>query len=149
MYDVVQYSEMHKAKVAECLRRAFAREPWNEDWSVALALERVENLSCPTISSGWLMIDWDADAVVAGLFGRKTVYVDRYEYFVDELFVDPDYQRKGNGSALMRDVYERLKRMGYFSVVLNTERGCPAEQFYTACGFRRLDRCVFLFNDLG
>ena len=53
---------------------------------------------------------------------------------LDDLFVDPDWMRRGVGLALMRDVVDRARQRGARSVEVTANNHALA--FYTAAGFQ-------------
>lgn len=55
---------------------------------------------------------------------------------IDDLAVDPAYQRRGIGAALVEAAIQRASRRGATHLLVDTTRGDPAaHDFYEACGF--------------
>jgi len=55
---------------------------------------------------------------------------------IDDLAVDPAYQRQGIGAALLEAAIQRTDRRGATHLLVDTSRGNPAvRDFYQACGF--------------
>ena len=56
--------------------------------------------------------------------------------YIVQLYIHPDFQRTGAGSALVKRTCEELKLLGYKRVVLNTlEKNSNARAFYERQGF--------------
>ena len=67
--------------------------------------------------------------------------------FVQDLLVDPEYQRKGIGTALMQRVLERYAHV--YQIQLSTDNTEKTKAFYRSLGFRSLEElgcCAFLKN---
>lgn len=61
--------------------------------------------------------------------------------FIQDLLVYPEYQRKGVGSALLREVLDRYGHVR--QIKLTTDDTPKTIGFYTSMGFRQLDGCTF------
>jgi ribosomal protein S18 acetylase RimI-like enzyme len=76
----------------------------------------------------WGRVAWAGESV-AGFIAASGAHLD-------QLFVDPDHQRAGIGSALLRALLERGQR----PVTLNVfALNAPARAFYERFGFRQTD----------
>lgn len=135
-------------KCALTLMKAFKEEPWNEKWTYEQAYTRIDEIMSARVSRGYVI--YDGDTVVSMLCGRIMTYLNFKELWVDEFSVNPDYQRKGFGSAMMQYVREQLKqeqeKISY--IVLNTEKGYPSEKFYEANGFKTDNSLIFMAADV-
>jgi len=76
--------------------------------------------------------------------GRIMTYLDFKELFIDEFSVHPDYQGQGLGGRLLDYVKGELHKEGIGTMLLNTERGYPAEKFYEKNGFKTDDGLIFM-----
>ncbi|CAL8577765.1 hypothetical protein XPA_003582 [Xanthoria parietina] len=54
---------------------------------------------------------------------------------VEKLLVSPDWRRKGVGRALMKGLEDVAREKGKTLLMLDTETGSPAEQFYPDLGY--------------
>lgn len=145
-YRVMQQEDIKKCALT--LMKAFKEEPWNEKWTYEQAYTRIDEIMSARVSRGYVI--YDGDTVVSMLCGRIMTYLNFKELWVDEFSVNPDYQRKGFGSAMMQYVREQLKqeqeKISY--IVLNTEKGYPSEKFYEANGFKTDNSLIFMAADV-
>lgn len=120
-------------RCAELFAAAFAREPWSEDWNVADATARLDEVYRTPGAYG-LLAEEDGE-----LLGFALGYIERLNreqhFYLKEMAVAPERQREGIGAALMETLCRNLKEMGITVVYLLTLRGSPAETFYRKCGF--------------
>ncbi len=82
--------------------------------------------------SSYVRIAYHQDRIVG--FGRS---VDDGMYYgmVVDLVVDPEYQRKGIGSELLRQLREEMEKKGFYIINLVAARG--REEFYLKQGWKR------------
>ena len=95
------------------------------------------------MSRGYVICD--GDTIVSMCIGRIMTYLDFKELFIDEFSVHPAYQKQGLGGKLLSFAKEALQQEGVFDMVLNTERGYPAVQFYEKNGFKTLEKIVMMY----
>lgn len=76
--------------------------------------------------------------------GSEIVGVLRYNLFwqtipfLDLLYIDEAYRRKGHGKQMMKTWEGDMKRMGYPYVMLSTQEDEDAKYFYEKLGYRRI-----------
>ena len=58
---------------------------------------------------------------------------------VEDLCIDPTRQRKGYGSAMISLLREEARSLGCDCIMLSTQRGYPAHDFYLKNGFTEVD----------
>ena len=71
----------------------------------------------------------DQPQVAAAMLCREKVWWNNSELVMEELFVRPEYQRQGFGTALLRKAEEYVIEKGLAGTTLATNRCAPAPAF--------------------
>lgn len=67
---------------------------------------------------------------------------------ITELYVCPDFRRKGTGRMLVEAMVRQLRSECAAEIRLLTGRAnSPARALYEACGFRQKDECCYKYED--
>ena len=125
----------------------YAQEPWKEEWNYESVRQRISDLTISPISINYIICD-ENGFIVGGLFGRRNIFLEAKELFIDEFFISSKHQRNGYGSKLMNFVGSELKKEGYSCLVLNTERGYPCETFYENNGYKIKESNIFMYKNI-
>lgn len=103
---------------AQLMCSVYSQPPWNEQWQLDRAIKRVTSFLSGVSARGWAMI---VDTEIVGyLFGRMDMAMKGDIFFVNEMFVRPNYQRKGCGSMALIQLGEELKKIGVTRIELHT-----------------------------
>jgi GNAT superfamily N-acetyltransferase len=78
---------------------------------------------------------WEEDGTIQGFSAA-----DPRDGSICALFVDPSYERRGIGRALLPFACEVLKESGHATAILTTEAGTRAERFYRTDGWTEVGR---------
>jgi aminoglycoside 6'-N-acetyltransferase I len=136
---------------AEVLVAVFSRAPWNEDWRVADALVRLEELYRTPGFYG--VVACAGEAMVSPtdreqILGFAMGYTERWKrgrhFYLTEMCVMPHRQRRGVGTVIMRALCRGLAEMDVEAMYLLTLRGSPAEAFYEQCGFNANRKMILM-----
>lgn len=93
---------------AQMLCRVYAEAPYNENWPLERAEKRITSYLSGSNSRGYALI---IDTQIVGyLFGRIIIAAKCSNFYVDDLFVHPNYQRKGCGSMALDALHDELKK---------------------------------------
>lgn len=111
-------SELDINSAATLMCRVYGEPPFNEKWSLDRAKKRIAAFLSGTSTRGYAMII--DTAIVGYLFGRMGMAVNGDIFFVNEMYVDPKYQRKGCGSMALNQLAEELKKENVIRIELHT-----------------------------
>lgn len=127
-------------------RTVFTAPPWNEDWSDEDQLnEYLRDLMGQRTP---LSLGLFENGTLIGLsLGYIKHWYSATEYVIDELCIDPDFQRKGYGTQFVSRIEEFLGNREIHTIFLTTERNVPAYQFYRKLGFTELPEYVGLYRE--
>jgi len=88
--------------------------------------------------------------LVGFVLGEHLPYLDHRHFYIREMCVDPALLGMGIGSKLWNYLEDQVKPIGVTGIILETERGTPAEEkFYRKMGCGESERIVFMYKRLG
>lgn len=132
---------------SELFRKAFAGEPWNDDWSDDVQLKEYIR----EVSGGYNALNYGLfidDKLVAVSMGAVHHWWEGSNYNIEELCVDPDIQGQGIGTKFMSMIEEAIKEKGIAGIFLQTDNDKPSYSFYKKNGFSDLSAHVSLFKKI-
>ena len=100
------------------LCRVYAEPPYNENWPLERAEKRIAAYMSGSNCKGYALIV--ETQVIGFLFGRIIIGAKCSNFYVDEIFVHPNYQRKGCGSMALNALRDELKKDGICKIELHT-----------------------------
>lgn len=124
----------------------FKEAPWNEEWRLNQAVERLMGIYNSPGFYG--LLHEDMDNPVAVILGRSLTFRNWKEFEIMELFVNPAYQGMGIGSELVKQLEFDLKQKGYFKTTLLTARDTQVEEFYVKNGYKTSNRMIYMSHEL-
>ena len=100
-----------------------------------------EFLANPQLGKAWLiLVNQKPAGYVVLTLGFSFEYHGR-EAFIDELYVEPEYRRRGFGRNAMQFVAERAREMGVNAIHLEVDHANdPALELYRHTGYEDHDR---------
>jgi len=129
-------------KCVELFVQVFNAPPWNNKWTNNTAWKYLQEFSDSKQFLGYTL--WDNDIIIGAVFGHLKSWYGGDEIYIDELYISPDYQRKGYGIALMDTVEKFAKENSFSSITLLTGVGSPAFSFYEKIGYKHLEHLAFM-----
>ncbi len=112
--------ESYIEQMADLFKKAFAGEPWNDDWS-----DRTQLLEyVKEISGGYNALNYGIirDGKLAAMtLGMVRHWWEGTNYNIEELCVAPALQGQGIGTRLLKLVSEEIKKKGCHGIFLQTE----------------------------
>ena len=86
----------------------------------------------------------DQFQVAVAMFCREKVWWNNSELVMEELFVRPECQRQGFGTALLQKAEEYVIDKGLAGITLVTNRCAPAPAFYKKNGFAEYGHVLYM-----
>ena len=90
----------------------------------------------------------NGEEIVGGIFAHEKVWWNNSEIFVEEMFIQPQLQRKGYGTMLMRQIEKCVAEKGWAGITLSTNKYAPAPNFYRKNGFRDYGHVLFMVKEM-
>ena len=82
--------------------------------------------------------------MVGYALGNVTRWWRGDEFYLKELGVDTALHRRGIGRAIMERAYAEMRAEGVGDIILLTMPGTPAEGFYRALGYHRVQGIIMM-----
>ena len=122
----------------------YNNEIWQNCWSFERAKEYLKDITDFKKFIGFtLLVD---NSVKGAILCREKTWWNNNEIFVEEMFVSPELQRQGYGTALLNAVGCYIKEKGLAGFTLLTNRYTPAPNFYRKNGFSDGEHVLFMYK---
>ncbi len=132
----------HLKRYGEIYAKAFSGEPWNDPWKKEDATIHVKEILEMKQSYG---LEYVEDGVVAGfILGSSMLFHYGRTFEINDLAVDPVYQRRGIAKKLMDACLKELKGRGIVGVHLITAGEGILPAFYERYGFKRENEVILM-----
>lgn len=129
---------------ARILMAAYNNEIWRNNWSFEKAMEYLSEITEHKKFEGFTLLV--ENEVKGAILCREKTWWNKNEIFVEEFFVSPELQRKGYGTALLKEVESYIKEKGLAGFTLLTGRYTPASSFYRKNGFCDGEHVLFMYK---
>lgn len=116
--------------LAEAMGKAYSEDPWNEKWTEDRALRRVKSILQGFESLGLAAVE--KGEIIGGILGFVDPYADYDMFFVSELFIVPEWKKRGVGRRLINALEEQLKAKNINTLELISIN--ENVEFYKKCG---------------
>ncbi|MCP4984263.1 MAG: GNAT family N-acetyltransferase [Gammaproteobacteria bacterium] len=124
----------------------FNAPPWDDEWTVNSAKQRLETLLQFPGAVGLVATQ---DSKIIGLvIGHCEPWSDGQHFYLNEMCIDPAQQRSRVGEALLDELFQVLRAQDISSVYLLTDVGTGAASFYRKNRFEDAPSSVKLWRDL-
>lgn len=136
-YDVARLEKSSIEPISKLFVDAFKSPPWNENWSVAAAYERLIDIFNTPKSLGVVLVDPQNSLPVAFALGVFEVWHNSTHFQIKELCVHPEKQRQHLGHVTVEAIIQAAKDQGAKEIYLLTACESPAEKMYHSRGFSK------------
>ena len=140
-------SKEHINCLAPIYVETYNRPPWNDNWTVTLATEKLDELINCCDSFGLICID-NQDNIIGAIIGDSETYYNCRQFFIKDFFVTPTWQGKGIGSKLMEELEKELSKQGISKTYLFTSRTDITECYYQKRGYESWNGMVMMGKNL-
>lgn len=122
---------------AEIYADVFNSEPWNDNWSIETAYNRLRDIY---VSPKFIGVMYTNNGVIKGAaFGNCEQWYEGMHLNVKEMFVSSELQGQGIGTLLLNEIESEAKKTDVRTIILFTEKNCKTDDFYKKNGFSELD----------
>ena len=141
---------MQHADLPACvdiLCSVYNNDLWQCRWEKSTAQEYLTDFFCMAKFVGFAAEE--NGEILGALFAREKVWWNNSELFIEEMFIQPERQRQGLGSALLQAAEAYVRRKALAGITLSTNRYAPAPQFYRRNGFTDCGHVLFMAKESG
>jgi len=136
----------HLSRYGEIYAAAFSGEPWNDPWKTEDAIIHVKELLESKQSYG---LEYVIDRQVVGfILGTSMLFHYGRTFEINDLAVDPAYQRRGIAKKLLEHCLADIKAQGMVGVHLITAGEGVLPGFYEKYGFKKENEVILMGLEL-
>ena len=136
----------HIQRYGDIYAKAFSGEPWNDPWKTEDAIIHVRELLESKQAYG---LEYVLDGKVVGfILGTSMLFHYGRTFEINDLAVDPEYQRRGIAKELLEKCLADIKAQGMVGVHLITAGEGVLPEFYAKYGFKKEDEVILMGAEL-
>ena len=136
----------HIERYGEIYAAAFAGEPWNDPWKTEDAVIHVRELMESKQAYG---LEYVEDGQVVGfILGTSMLFHYGRMFEINDLAVDPAFQRRGIARRLLERCLTDLRAQGIVGVHLITAGEGVLPAFYEKIGFTKENEVILMGLEL-
>ncbi|MCC2832654.1 MAG: GNAT family N-acetyltransferase [Clostridium sp.] len=141
--DIIKMSNKHIDECVDLFIDVFTKAPWHDTYSSRKqVVSFFQNYMANNYFVGYVLKE--EASIIALSIGMKKPWINGMEYYIDQFCVKTDLQGKGIGSYFLKLIENEIQTEKMNAIILNTERGFPAEKFYKKNGFQSVDELITL-----
>lgn len=142
MSGIKSINRDHIAEYGEIYAKAFSGEPWNDPWKVEDAVIHVRELLESKQAYGLEFVT--EDKVVGFILGTSMLFHYGRTFEINDLAVDPAFQRRGIAKELLERCLADIKAQGMVGVHLITAGEGVLPAFYEKYGFKKENEVILM-----
>lgn len=131
---------------ADILCSVYNNELWMCRWAKEVAESYLQDFFGHSKFVGY--VAQEDSAIIAGLFAHEKIWWNNSEVFIEEMFVIPERQGCGIGTALLKEVEKYIEEKHLAGITLSTNKYAPASKFYEKNGFVNCEHVMFMAKEL-
>ena len=136
----------HIDRYGKIYAAAFSGEPWKDHWKTGDAVIHVRELLESKQSYG---LEYVIDGQIAGfILGTSMLFHYGRTFEINDLAVDPTYQRRGIAKQLLEQCLADIKAKGMVAVHLITAGEGILPSFYEKYGFTKENEVILMGLEL-
>ncbi len=144
-YRIRKCSRKDLRKAVELFRRTTAEPPGGSNWTEHEASRFLGRFY--KIDPGGCYVAVAGSRILGGLFGCRYYWKDIPAYQIEEIFVSPEFRRKGVGSALVKRVIGTFRRKTMMWLYAHKKN--PSVFFYKSLGMEMQTHVVIMGGKYG
>ena len=133
-------------RCAEILMAVYNNSLWQCRWEMETAKAYLQDYADAAKFIGY--VAEDEQHVIGAIFAHKKIWWNNSEVFIDEMFVYPEMQGRGVGTALLSTLEGYVQERGMAGFTLTTNRYAPAPQFYKKNGFVECEPIIMMAKEI-
>ncbi len=142
MSEIKPISKEHIEDYGRIYAEAFSGEPWNDPWKTEDAVIHIKELLESKQAYG---LEYVIDGQAVGfILGTSMLFHYGRTFEINDLAVDPQYQRRGIAKRLLEQCLEDIKEKGMVGVHLITASEGVLPSFYEKYGFKKESRVILM-----
>ena len=145
-YRIVAVEVFPFVPVTPIMVISFSGEPWNDPWKPEDAVIHVRELLESKQAYG---LEYVLDSKVVGfILGTSMLFHYGRTFDINDLAVDPEYQRRGIAKELLEKCLADIKAQGMVGVHLITAGEGVLPEFYAKYGFKKETEVILMGAEL-
>lgn len=143
--DIREFRPEDLDQCAEILMAVYNNPLWQCRWTHETAKAYLQDFADAAKFVGYVAID--GQTVIGAILAHEKIWWNNAEVFIDEMFVLPQYQGQGIGTALLKTLEAYVKERGLAGFTLTTNRYAPAPDFYKKNGFAVCEPIIMMAKE--
>lgn len=133
MITLEKFDSSNLETAAEYIQKVYSNPTWGENWTLERAKKRVKYITSNFTSLAYT-IKKEED-IVGFMFGKLDIIGEDDIFYLDELFINPSFQRKGYGLQALNKLETELRDRNINKIELHTID--DDVKFYNKCGYTK------------
>ena len=145
-YKIGKIKKDNINEIVELYIETYKKEPWNENWEKDIAENKIRDAIENNLAENYCIKN--DNKIIGIMFGHRCYFIDKKELYIDEYFIDYNYQRKGIGKYFLECIENDIKQKNYSNMVLLTKKAFPSELFYKNNGFLTSPNMILMYKEV-